>query len=98
MRAPMTPQKIKGMRILNLRSNTDCIYDISDLYCYQGVLGEVEIVPTFRCIDIGLSCSFETEAKSEEEVLKKVVDHAAKAHKMETIPPDVMAKIIKAIK
>ncbi len=56
------------------------------------------MVPTFKCIDIGLSCSFEATAKTEDEVMKKVADHAAKAHNMKTIPPDVMPKIKKAIK
>ena len=32
------------------------------------------------------------------ELMKKIADHAKSAHKMETVPPDVMAKIKKAIK
>ena len=56
------------------------------------------MVLTFKCIDIGMSCSFEATGKTDAEVMKKVADHAAKAHNMKTIPPDVMTKIKKAIK
>lgn len=55
-------------------------------------------MPSFKCKDIGMSCSFEATAKTEDELIKKIADHAGKAHSMETIPPDVMSKVRKAIK
>mgnify|MGYP001072874179 CR=1 FL=1 len=55
-------------------------------------------MPSFRCRDIGMRCEFETTAKTEDELMKKIAEHARKAHNMETIPPDVMAKVKKAIK
>jgi len=56
------------------------------------------VMPSFRCRDIGMRCEFETTAKTEDELMKKIAEHARKAHNMETIPPDVMAKVKKAIK
>jgi predicted small metal-binding protein len=55
-------------------------------------------MPSFRCRDIGMSCGFETTAKTEDELMKKIAEHASKAHKMKTISPDVMSKVKKAIK
>jgi len=55
-------------------------------------------MPSFKCKDTGMSCSFETTAKTEDELMKKIGEHAGKAHNMKTIPPDVMAKVKKAIK
>jgi len=53
---------------------------------------------SFKCKDIGMSCGFETTAKTEDELMKKIGEHASKAHNMKTIPPDVMSKVKKAIK
>ena len=55
-------------------------------------------MPSFRCKDIGMRCEFEATAKNEDELVKKIAEHAREAHNMETIPPDVMAKVKKAIK
>ena len=56
------------------------------------------MVPTFKCIDIGMNCSFETEAETANELLKKVADHAARAHNMIKISPDFKLKIKKVIR
>ena len=40
---------------------------------------------------------FEATAKTEDELIKKIAEHANKAHNMKTIPPDVMAKVREAI-
>lgn len=56
------------------------------------------IMPSFKCKDTGMKCEFEATAKTEDELMKKIAEHASKAHKMKTIPPDVMAKVKKAIK
>ena len=55
-------------------------------------------MPSFKCRDTGMSCGFEATAKTEDELMKKIAAHAEKAHNMKTIPPDVMAKVKKAIK
>lgn len=53
---------------------------------------------SFRCSDIGMDCAFEATARTEDELMKKIAEHARKAHNMKTIPPDVMRKVKKAIK
>ena len=55
-------------------------------------------MPSFRCRDICASCGFEAMAKTEDELLKKIAEHAPKAHNMKTISPDVMKKVQKANK
>ena len=45
-----------------------------------------------------MACDFEATAETEDELVKKIAEHARKAHNMETIPPDVMEKVKKAIK
>ncbi|MDD1718959.1 MAG: DUF1059 domain-containing protein [Methanoregulaceae archaeon] len=55
-------------------------------------------MPSFACKDIGMTCGFETNAPTEAELMKKIAEHAKTVHSMETVPPDVMAKIRKAIK
>ena len=55
-------------------------------------------MPSFKCRDTGMSCGFEATAKTQEELMKKIADHAGKVHNMKPIPPDVMAKVKKAIK
>jgi len=53
---------------------------------------------SFRCADIGMKCGFETTAPTKEELLLKVGMHASDAHKMTSVPQDVLAAINKAIK
>jgi predicted small metal-binding protein len=55
-------------------------------------------MPSFKCTDIGMACPFETNAKTEDELMKKIAEHAAKAHDIKTVPPELAAKIKKAIK
>lgn len=55
-------------------------------------------MPSFRCRDIGMECSFEATAKTEEELMKKIAEHAKRTHNMEPIPPGVMSKVKKAVK
>ena len=55
-------------------------------------------MPSFVCKDIGLDCPFKAEAKTQDELMKKIAAHAASAHGMKTVPPETMAKIKKAIK
>jgi len=55
-------------------------------------------MPSFKCKDIGMNCSFEATAKTEDELMKKITEHAGRAHNMKTISSDTMGKIKKAIK
>lgn len=58
----------------------------------------MKFLPSFKCADIGLSCPFEATAKTEDELMKKIAVHAAEVHNLKPVPPDMMAKIKKAIK
>jgi len=51
-----------------------------------------------RCRDVGMDCDFEARAESEEELLKKVAEHAGTTHDMTKIPEEVLAKVRAAIK
>jgi predicted small metal-binding protein len=64
----------------------------------MGFSDPVMSVPLFACKDIGMNCSFRTEAPTEAELLKKIAEHAKTAHNLDSVPPDVMAKIRKAIR
>ena len=55
-------------------------------------------MPSFKCRDIGMTCGFEATASTEQELMKKVADHATAVHNFKAIPPDLMEKIKKAIK
>ena len=55
-------------------------------------------MPSFKCKDVGMACSFETSAGTEAELMAKISEHGRKARNMKTIPPDVMEKVKKAIK
>jgi predicted small metal-binding protein len=55
-------------------------------------------MPSFKCADIGLKCNFSTKAATEQELMKKIAEHAKKNHKMDPIPAETLAKVKKAIK
>ncbi len=55
-------------------------------------------MPSFKCADVGMKCGFETTAKTEPELMKKIAEHAKTVHKIDQIPPDLLAKVKKAIK
>jgi predicted small metal-binding protein len=50
-----------------------------------------------RCRDVGMDCNFEVRAETEEEILKKAVQHAQTVHKMKEIPKEVVEKVRAAI-
>lgn len=50
------------------------------------------------CKDVGVDCSFTAEAATEEELLKKVAQHAKDAHGMTSIDAATLAKVKGAIK
>ena len=50
------------------------------------------------CGDIMPGCSFQAEAESESELLKKVAEHAADAHGVNEVSPELLATLRSAIK
>ncbi len=50
------------------------------------------------CVDLGMACGFQVRAKTEAEVMEHTKMHAAKAHGMEEIPPEMEKKIRASIK
>jgi predicted small metal-binding protein len=55
-------------------------------------------LPAYRCSDVGLSCPYVTDASSVEELMKKIREHAKKAHGLKKIAPEMEGKINKAIR
>ena len=55
-------------------------------------------IVTFACKDVGMECSFKTNAPTEKELMPKIAEHASKVHNMKTIDPVMMTKVKGAIK
>jgi predicted small metal-binding protein len=53
---------------------------------------------SFTCRDLGMDCSFETTGTTNNEIMKKFIDHAESAHNMPVLTADVILKVKKAIK
>jgi len=53
---------------------------------------------TIRCSDIMPGCEFKAEAESQEALLQKAAKHAAEAHNIREITPDLLTKVKSAIK
>jgi len=51
-----------------------------------------------RCRDIGVDCDGVIRAETEEELMRKVAEHAKTVHGMSQISPDMGAKVKAAIK
>ncbi|MBI1953866.1 MAG: DUF1059 domain-containing protein [Candidatus Omnitrophica bacterium] len=51
-----------------------------------------------RCRDVGTDCGFEARGETAEEILKKVSEHARKAHGFASFPPDLIARFQAAIR
>ncbi|MCY0851877.1 DUF1059 domain-containing protein [Thermoplasma acidophilum] len=52
----------------------------------------------FKCADIGMNCGFEASAKSIDELMPKIVEHAKNAHNITEINEDLKNKVTAAIK
>ncbi len=50
-----------------------------------------------RCADLGMNCSWTVKAPTDEEVLKKAAEHAAKAHHLNRIEEPMLTKVKQAI-
>ena len=55
-------------------------------------------MPSFKCEDVGMRCSFEATANTMDELMGKIVNHAREAHNMKNIPHDLLVKVKKAIR
>ncbi len=51
------------------------------------------IVPSFKCKDLGMDCSFEAKALTHGGLMGKIQEHAASVHNIAPIPPDLKSKI-----
>lgn len=50
------------------------------------------------CNDIVRGCAFEASAETEEELMKKVSEHAAEQHGVEEVTPELAAQVKAAIR
>ncbi len=50
------------------------------------------------CDDLMKGCKFIAKASNEQELLKKVASHAAQAHGVKEITPELLAKVRSAMK
>ena len=61
-------------------------------------MAEQEKAKHIACGDVVAGCSFTASAATEEELVKKVVAHAARDHGVTDITPELAAKVQAAIK
>jgi predicted small metal-binding protein len=54
-------------------------------------------IVSFRCAEMGTSCSYTLVARSKAELLRNIRDHALRIHGMEDVPADLAKKIDSAI-
>lgn len=50
------------------------------------------------CGDVVPGCGFQAEAASEQELLRKVAEHAGQAHGLKEVSPEVLEKVKSAIR
>jgi predicted small metal-binding protein len=50
------------------------------------------------CKDLGIDCSFEAIGTTDNEVMRKFIDHAESAHNMDLLTADVIYRVQKVIK
>ena len=46
-----------------------------------------------RCRDVGFDCNAVVRAETEEAALAQVAEHARTVHKLETVTPEIAAKV-----
>ena len=56
------------------------------------------MVKTLLCRDIGVDCDGKISAETEEELMKKVAEHAKTVHGISEISPEMAKKVKAAIK
>jgi predicted small metal-binding protein len=50
-----------------------------------------------KCREVGMDCDFEAHGETEEQIMSQAAEHAKKDHSMQSIPPEVAAKVKAAI-
>jgi predicted small metal-binding protein len=60
--------------------------------------GSVSMGYKLKCADLGMNCSWEGTGSTMDELMMKGAQHAKGAHKMMSMPPEMMAKVKAAIK
>ncbi|HII40041.1 MAG TPA: DUF1059 domain-containing protein [Thermoplasmata archaeon] len=55
-------------------------------------------MPSFKCADLGMDCSFMAKSITKSGLMKKIQAHASEVHKITSIPADLRAKIESAVK
>ncbi len=55
-------------------------------------------MPSVSCKDVGLDCSFEAHGTTNQELMRKFIDHAEPAHDMHYLSADIIYRVQKAIK
>jgi predicted small metal-binding protein len=55
-------------------------------------------MPSFVCADLGMECEWKAKAKTKDELLAKIAEHASSEHGIETIDDELMEKVEAAIK
>ena len=50
------------------------------------------------CKDLGIDCSFEATGTTDNEIMRKFIDHAGPAHNMDLLTADVIYRVQKVIK
>lgn len=53
---------------------------------------------TYTCRDAGVPCDWKVRGDTEDEIMRKIRDHAQTTHKMNEIPKDLAAKVKAAIR
>ena len=53
---------------------------------------------SIKCLDVGVDCDFEARAETEEELMKKVAEHARTKHNITEIPSELVQKVKAAIR
>ena len=53
---------------------------------------------TLACRDMGADCDFKATGDTMEEVLQKAGQHAAEAHGVTSMPPEMMSQVMAAVK
>jgi predicted small metal-binding protein len=53
---------------------------------------------TFPCAAVVPGCDFAASAATEDELLKQVAEHAAEAHGLADVPPELVEKVKSAIR
>jgi len=60
--------------------------------------GRIQRFPSFACKDIGIDCTFETQGATDQELMRRFIDHAESAHHMQVLSADIIFRLQKAIK